>query len=85
MSAVVSQSQYQSQFTDPYSDLVLSQVLKPQDTLSLSGAEFQILMAAVRSEILTSPEIKKILAHKVDLTLAELRAARQHFPQKGGA
>jgi hypothetical protein len=75
-----SSGQFGDEFRDPYIDFVLSQLLTPSEAIKLTRPEFEIIMAAVRSEILTAKTIRKILTEKVHKVIAELESARKHFP-----
>jgi hypothetical protein len=71
------------EYRDPYADLVLSQLLSVKDALTLSRPEYELLLASVRSYILTSPDIRKILQRQVKEMIAELQAARDIFANGG--
>lgn len=65
---------------DPYADFVLAQLLTPTEAVRLSRAEQLVLVAAVRSEVLTNPKIRTLLVKKVKAVTKELAAARKKLP-----
>jgi hypothetical protein len=79
----MSSSVFGRDYRDPYADLVTSQLIPIRDALGLKAVEYELLLASVRSQILTSPEIRRILQGHVKETLAELRAARTYFDVGG--
>jgi hypothetical protein len=66
---------------DPLDDLVLSQLVDPATAVNLSRAERVVILAAVRSEVLINPQIRKHLKAKVADVVRELLSARRRFPQ----
>jgi hypothetical protein len=45
-------------------DLIIGRLLDPKEAAALTPAQLEVLSAHIRSEILFSPEIHKILADK---------------------
>ncbi|MCB1054141.1 MAG: hypothetical protein KDD11_01350 [Acidobacteria bacterium] len=69
-----------TEFTDPYIDFVVSQLLSPREAISLTRPELEVLMASVRGEILFSKSIRDQLQKKATRVVSELRSARGAFP-----
>lgn len=71
------------QFQDPYADFVTAQLLTPTEKLKLKREELEVLMASIRSEIITDKTIRKILREKALKVIAELMSARKYLQQQG--
>jgi hypothetical protein len=53
-------------------DLIIGRLLSPKEAADLSPAQLEVLGAHIRSEILFSPEIHKILGAKAKDVLKDL-------------
>jgi hypothetical protein len=54
-------------------DLIIGRLLDPRVAADLSAAELEVVAAHIRSEILFTPEIHKMLQVKANDVLKELR------------
>jgi hypothetical protein len=54
-------------------DLILGRLLAPRDAARLSRPQIEVIRAHIRSEILFSPEVAKLLADKAQQVAKELQ------------
>lgn len=65
--------------------MLLSELIRPADLVQMTTHEIEVLNSVIAKELITSPQIKKILAQKIEPTIKVIRASRGAQQARAGA